>query len=217
MRCEAGWGTGPLPGRLGAQGPRLSCRLLRAIPGKNSSFGCRASKIPGKKQDFWAQRGQHPWKETAVVGAGRAKSLKKTALLGAERTKSLEKRALGIIRLQFQFQCCSSPEFITWLERNLVTATIFLGIAIVTNGRARKEKPPKGNKNKKRSQLDNSDFRNFGQDISTQKLLSNYFLKYVISISTRNVFGINIDLLSGIRVVKCKNGFTKSIPWTKKP
>ena len=83
----------------------------------------------------------------------------------------------------------------------MVTATILLGITIVTNVRARKENPPEGNKTKKRSQLDHSVFRNFGQDISTQKLLSNYFLKYVISISTRNVFGINIDLLSGFRVL----------------
>ena len=58
-----------------------------------------------------------------------------------------------------------------------------------------KEKPPEANL-KKISQLENSDFGGCWAGYLNSKICPNYFLKYAISNSTRNVFGINIDLPS---------------------
>ena len=88
-------------------------------PGKTAFLGAGLAESL-EKQHFWVQR--KSLEKTALLGADRIPG-KKTALLGAERTKSLEKTALlgaernGLIRLQLQFQlqCCNSPELTTWL------------------------------------------------------------------------------------------------------
>ena len=66
-------------------------------------------------------------------------------------------------------------------------------------GRARKENPPEGNKNKKEANSIIPISEILGR-ISQLKNCPRMILKYVISISTRMFSGINIDLLSGFRL-----------------
>ena len=63
------------------------------------------------------------------------------------------------------------------------------------------------------SQLDNPDFGRFWAGHLNSKFCSNYFLKYVISISTKNVFGIIIDLLSGFPVIIAEENSSSNAKW----
>ena len=108
-------GKANLPGTVGRHCLDLVCTFCAACFLKSTvptfwpqlahySYGCSSLE----KQHFWVQGWQNPWK-TALLGAERTKSLEKTALLGAERN------GLFRLQLQFQLQCCNSPELVTWL------------------------------------------------------------------------------------------------------
>ena len=86
----------------------LGVGLAEALE-KNNIFGCRPVRSPGKTALLGAERTESLEEKAALLGAERTKSLEKTALWGAERNRLIR------LQLQFQLQCCTSPELITWL------------------------------------------------------------------------------------------------------
>ena len=89
--------------------------------------------------------------------------------------------------------CCS-------LSQTLEIVAFSVALSTKTLENEAQREPPR-RKFLEISQLDNPDFGRFWAGHLNSKFRSNYFLKYVISISTKNVFGIIIDLLSGFTVI----------------